>query len=119
MKREKSDFADYTEKLIPTRVTITKQRGDITFVFDINGFRGAETGQIYYKGKDMLEVEQLLKANNVVRGQNIPNLGWVCEFTTPETVVGESITTGTVISVLREAKIQPETQGTITVRQVG
>ena len=90
--KRKSEFDDYTEKLVPTRVTITRQRGDVTFVFEINGFKGADTGQIYYKGKDVLEIERFLDKKNAIQIQEFSRTGLALNFETPQTVVSSDIT---------------------------
>ena len=103
MPREKrrSEYEDYTEKLIPARVTITRQRGSIFFVFEIAGFRGAETGQIYYKGKDVLELERSLDSGEAIRAQVFNKLGHVLNFETPQTMIS-SLSTGTASIVVPE-----------------
>jgi hypothetical protein len=112
-KRKKSEFEDYTEKLIPIRVTITRQRGNLTYVFDIAGFRGVESGQIYYKGKDVLEVERFMERNNVIHAQVIEGLGWVLSFETPQTLTSPSFSsTDTVIARPEIFGIQPGTKTT-------
>lgn len=113
----KSEYKDYTEKLIPIHVTITKKHGNVTFVFPINGYRGEKTGKIYYKGKDLLEVERIMKNNHIIHGQNFPNLGLVLTFSTPETVMTESLPTNTNVFVSKMSSLRPETQNTLTVRE--
>lgn len=113
----KSEYKDYTEKLVPIHVTITKKHGNVTFTFSINGFRGEDTGQIYYKGKDVLEVERIMNTNHVIHGHNIPNLGLVLTFSTPETVMVETLPTNTNLFLSKLSSIRPETQTTLSVRQ--
>ena len=120
MKEEnivKREYKDYTEKLVPIHVTITKKHGNVTFAFNINGFRGENTGQIYYKGKDVLDVEQIINTNHVIHGHNIPDLGLVLTFSTPETVMAESLPTNTNLFLSKLSSIWPETQNTLSVRQ--
>jgi hypothetical protein len=89
--KRKSEYEDYTEKLIPTHVTITRERGDVTFVFEINGFKGTDTGQIYYKGKDVLEIERFLDKRDAIQIQEFSKVGLVLNFETPQTVTSSNI----------------------------
>ena len=53
-KRNSSDA--FSEKLIPTRVTITRQRGDLTYVFEIDGFKGPTGHTIYFHHTTFLDI---------------------------------------------------------------
>jgi hypothetical protein len=99
LEKKKSEYEDYTEKLIPILVSITRQHGNITYAFDIDGFRGSETGQIYYKGKDVLEIERFLSSNNIIHAQVISGLGLVLSFKTPQTVTGSATSVTNLLNI--------------------
>jgi hypothetical protein len=110
----KSEFDDYTEKLIPTRVTITKQRGNFTYVFEIDGFKGAETGQVYYKGKDVLEVERFMESGQAIRTIKLRNYGLVLNFETPQAFLTPgALPTGTAIALPEIYRMLPAPQTTL------
>ena len=63
----------------------------VTYVFEIDGFKGAETGQIYYKGSDVAEMDRFLASNNAIRSYNFSNLDLIMDFKTPQAISSPEI----------------------------
>jgi hypothetical protein len=99
LKGRKRSSDAYSEKLIPTRVTITRKRGNLTYVFEIDGFRGERTGQIYYKGGEVSRIENFLSLNNAIYSFTTSNIGEISGFETPLAVTSESKPTGTLAGI--------------------
>jgi hypothetical protein len=110
LKGRKNSSDVYSEKLIPTRVTITRRRGDYTYVFEIDGFRGARTGQIHYKGSEVSRIEKFLASNNPIYSFTSTNVGLILGFENPMIVASESIPTGTLAASDEIFRLQPGTQ---------
>lgn len=110
LKGRKSSSDAYSEKLIPTRVTITRQRGSLTYVFEIDGFRGEHTGQIHYKGSEVSRIEKFLASNNPIYSFTASNIGLILSFETPLAVAAESIPTGTLAGLAEIFRLQPQAQ---------
>jgi hypothetical protein len=110
LKGKKSSSDAYSEKLIPTRVTITRQRGNLTYVFEIDGFRGEHTGQIHYKGSEIERVEHFLKSNNVIYAFTVSTKGLVSYLEIPQIVTSSSQPTGNLTGLEDIFRLQPRTQ---------
>lgn len=111
-KKESSDA--YSEKLIPTRVTVKRKRGNFSYVFEIEGFRGETTGEIHYKGSEMARIEKFLKSNDAIYSFTTSNVGLVLNFETPLAVASESIPTGTLAGLEEIFKLQSKAQTTFS-----
>jgi hypothetical protein len=107
-KRNSSDA--FSEKLIPTRVTITRQRGDLTYVFEIDGFKGEKTGEISYKVSEISRIENFLKSNDPFYSFNSRTIGLIVNYETPMVVAAESIPTGTLAGLEEIFKLQSQAQ---------
>lgn len=103
-KRKSSDA--YSEKLIPTRITITRQRGDFTYVFEIEGYRGEQTGEISYKASELKKIEKFMASNNPIYSFVSDNVGLILNYEAPMIVAAESIPTGTLARYEEIFKLQ-------------
>lgn len=110
LKGKRSSSDAYSEKLIPTRVTITRQRGNFSYVFEIDGFRGERTGEIHYKGSEVSRIEKFLASNNPIYSFTTSNVGLILNFETPLAVASESIPTGTLAGLAEIFRLQPQAQ---------
>ncbi len=93
-KRNSSDA--FSEKLLPTRVTITRKRGDFTYVFEIDGYRGEQTGEISYKASEIKRIEDFLNSGNPIYSFTSQTRGLILNWESPMIVAGGSIPTGTL-----------------------
>lgn len=99
MPRErKTEFQNYSERLIPTRVTITRQRGNFKYSFEIDGFKGERTGQIYYKGSEVSKIEHSLQAKDAISSYRSNNFGLVIQFQTPQAFLYPEVDSSVTIS---------------------
>ena len=110
-KRSSSDV--YSEKLLPIRVTITRSRGNLTYVFEIDGFKGEQTGEIHYKASEVARIEKFLNSNQPIYSFNASNVGLVLNFETPLAIAEESIPTGTLAGLEEIFRLQPQAQTTL------
>ncbi len=104
---------DYSEKLIPTRVTITRQHGNLLYVFEVDGYIGEKTGEISYKGSEVERIERLMKSNNAIQFFSLNNVGPVFSFETPQAITSEgSLPTGTALGLDAIFKVMPQEKTT-------
>jgi len=54
------DYRQYDEDLVPARVTLVRQRGNIAIELEVEGFIGSRTGERYYSRDTVLLAEQLV-----------------------------------------------------------
>lgn len=110
LKEKRSDSDVYSEKLIPTHVIITRRRGNLTYVFEIDGFKGERTGEIHYKGSEVSRIEKILASNNPIFSFTSKTTGLILNFETPLAVASESIPTGTLARFEQIFRLQPQAQ---------
>jgi hypothetical protein len=110
LKGRKSASDIYSEKLIPTRVIITRLRGNLKYVFEIDGFRGESTGEIHYKGSEVSRIEKLLASNNPIISFTSSTTGLILNSETPLAIASESIPTGTVAQFEEIFRLQLQSQ---------
>lgn len=109
MPRERRNYSDeYSENLIPTRVTITRQRGHLTYVFEIDGYVGERTGEVHFKGSEVSRIDRMME-NQAIQSYTLHNLGLVVNFETPNVVAANGMSTGSAMTSL-EAYGQPESK---------
>ena len=53
----------YNENLIPTKAQVTRKKGGFIFIFQVNGYRGVDTGELYYSRDEALRMEQIISTN--------------------------------------------------------
>ena len=110
LKGKRSSSDAYSEKLIPTRVTITRKRGNLTYIFEIDGFRGEQTGEIHYKASEVSRIEGFLRSNQAIYSFHVSNIGLVLNFETPLALAAESMPTGTLAGLYEIFRLQPQGQ---------
>jgi hypothetical protein len=97
----------YSEKLIPTRVLITRKRGELSYVFEIDGYRGEKTGEIHYKASEVARIEKFFKSKNPIYSFTVSTIGLILNLETPLAVATESISTGTLFGLNEIFRLQP------------
>lgn len=105
--RKKSSDA-FSEKLLPTRVTISRQRGALAYIFEIEGFVGERTGEIHYKASEVSRIEKLLNEHQGISEFKASNIGLILYSETPLAVASESVPTGTLVGVDEIFRLQPQ-----------
>jgi len=64
MRNEEIDESEnYNENLIPTKAHVTRRKGDFIFIFQVNGYRGTDTGKLYYSRDEALRMEQTISTS--------------------------------------------------------
>jgi hypothetical protein len=107
--RKKSSDA-FTEKLLPIRVIITRRRGNLTYVFEIDGYKGETSGEIHYKASEVARIEKFFNANEGIYGFSANNIGLILNSETPLAVASESIPTGSLAGLEEIFRLQPQAQ---------
>ncbi len=112
MQNDRNKYSDeYSERLIPTRVTITRRNGNLVYVFELDGYVGEHTGEISYKGSEVERIECLMKSNNANQFFSLNNIGPVFSFETPQATTSEgSLPTGTVLGLDSIFKVMAQKQ---------
>ena len=77
-QEEHNAYNRYAEELIPTRVQVQRRRGNFLFIFEVDGYKGVNTGEVYYTRDTALEMEKKITSHRR-RG-----IGWVLSFMTPQ-----------------------------------
>ena len=108
LKGRKNSSDAYSEKLLPTRVTVTRRRGDFTYVFEIDGYRGEKTGEISYKASEVKKIEKFMASNNPIYSFVSDTTGLILNYESPMIVASESVPTGTLASYEAIFRLQPQ-----------
>lgn len=52
----------FAEKLIPSRITVSRVRGNFTVFFEIDGYVGETTGEKYYSREEKRKIDHVLQS---------------------------------------------------------
>lgn len=78
------DFLTFYEKesenVYPAKVKVSRRVGSFDVIFEVDGFRGEKTGEIYYSRDTALAIENILERTNNQK------TGKAYTFTTPQFV---------------------------------
>lgn len=108
LRGRKSASDKHSEKLIPIRVTITRKRGNFKYIYVIDGHRGEQTGEIYYKASEIKKIEHSLRSNSAIQSYMFNNIGLALNFETPQAIVyPESPPSGSVSGLSEIFNMQP------------
>ena len=81
------DYSRYNEDVVPTREQIMRKSGNFTFIFEIDGYRGINTGELYYSRDEALRIERIISA-----GRN----GTESHFEMPQIILGNEALSNSV-----------------------
>ena len=74
------DYSQYDEDLIPARVILVRQSGNISIELEVEGFVGSKTGERYYSRDTVMLAEQLVSE---VEGR----MGIILSFSLPRVLL--------------------------------